>query len=198
MFKFIFHCYIFASNASNVTYRQIIGGLLLCCMKSRILYETGLDSTELHERNEAQGESSSMQTDCEEFELTWMVTECFATYNNIPPATLPSIDEDETDDALEDDHLSNEDLTMVIEESNIPLYEGSQTKLLVAVLLLFNCFTIFGVSNACADKILNVITKLLPKDNKMPKSHWEGKKFLRNLGLSYKSIHACRNGCCLF
>lgn len=167
-------------------------------MKCGILYETGQDCQDLHERHEAQGEIPSMQTDYEEFELTRMVTECFARYDNIPPATYDGIDEDENDSALEDNDLNNVDLTTVIEESNIPLYEGSQTKLLVAVLLLFNCFTVFGVSITCADEILNVITKLLPKGNKLPKSHWEGKKFLRNLGLSYNSIHACRNGCCLF
>ena len=66
------------------------------------------------------------------------------------------------------------------------------------MLLLFNCFTVCGVSNTCADEILNVITELLPKGNKLPKSHWEGKKFLRHLGLSYNFIHAYRNGCCLF
>lgn len=42
------------------------------------------------------------------------------------------------DIALEDDDLNNIDLTKIIEESNIPLYEASQTKLLVAVFLLFN------------------------------------------------------------
>ena len=61
-----------------------------------------------------------------------------------------------------------------------------------------NCFTVFGVSNACADEILKVVSELLPLGNNLPKSHYEGKKFLRLLGLSYDSIHACRNGCCLF
>ena len=115
-----------------------------------------------------------------------------------PPATNDETNEDENDIALEDDDLHDVDLTKVIEESNIPLYEGSQTKLLVAVLLLFKYFMVFGVSNTCADEIFNVITELLPKGNKLPKSHWEGKKFLRHLGLSYNSINACKNGCCLF
>ena len=133
-----------------------------------------------------------------EFKLTRMITECFARYDHIPPATYDGIDEDKNDNALEDDDLNNIGLTTVIEESNIPLYKGSQIKLLVALLLLFNFFTVFGLSNICADEILNVITKLLQKGNKLPKSHWEGNKFLRNLGLSYNSIHACRNGCCWF
>jgi hypothetical protein len=127
-----------------------------------------------------------------------MIKECFGKYDNIPPTTNDETDEDEIDIALEDDDLHDVDLTKIIEESNIPLYKGSQTKLLVAVLLLFNCFTVFGVSNTCADEILNVITELLPEGNKLPKSHLEGKKFLCHLGPSYNSIHACRNGCCLF
>ena len=92
----------------------------------------------------------------------WSQSALYDTTTSLP-ITYDGIDEDENDSALEDDNLNNVDLTTVIEESNIPLYEGSQTKLLVAVLLLFNCFTVFGVSNTCADEILNVITKLLPK-----------------------------------
>ena len=140
-------------------------------MKSGILYETGQDCQDLYERHEAQREIPSMQTDSEEFELTRMVTECFARYDNIPPATYDGTDENENDSALIDNDLNNVDFTTVIDESNIPLYEGSQTKLLVAVFFLFNCFTVFRVSNTCADQILNVITKLLPKGNKLPKSH---------------------------
>jgi hypothetical protein len=42
------------------------------------------------------------------------------------------------------------------------------------------------------------VSELLPAGNNLPKSNYEGKFFLRILGLSYDSIHACRNGCCLF
>lgn len=127
-----------------------------------------------------------------------MITECFDRYDNIPLDTRDGSHEDGDDIELEDGDLNDVNLTTVIEDANIPLYEGSHTKLLVAVLLLFNCFTVFGVSNTCANEIFNVIGELLPKGNKLPKSHWEGKKFLRHLGLSYNSIHACGNGCCLF
>ena len=61
-----------------------------------------------------------------------------------------------------------------------------------------NCFTVFWVSNICADEIVKVVSELLPVGNILPKSNWDAKKFLRMLGLSYDSIHACRNGCCLF
>lgn len=127
-----------------------------------------------------------------------MITECLGRYDNIPMPSLDGLEVDEDDIAVEEEEVEQVELTNVLTESNIPLYEGSQTKRLVAVLLLFNCFTVFGVSNTCADEILKVIAELLPKGNMLPKSHYEGKKFLRHLGLSYNSIHACKNGCCLF
>lgn len=61
-----------------------------------------------------------------------------------------------------------------------------------------NCFTVFEVSNACAYEILKLVSELFPIGNNLPKSHYEGKKFLKLLGLSYDSIHACWNGCRLF
>jgi hypothetical protein len=56
----------------------------------------------------------------------------------------------------------------------------------------------FGVSNACADEMLKLMKELLPSKNSLPKSHYEARKYLGRMGLSYNSIHACRNGCCLY
>ncbi|KAL7174783.1 hypothetical protein ACSBR1_043887 [Camellia fascicularis] len=46
--------------------------------------------------------------------------------------------------------------------------------------------------------MLEFLTKLLPKDNLVPKSTYEAKKILRELGLSYELIDACVNDCVLF
>jgi len=37
----------------------------------------------------------------------------------------------------------------------------------------------------------------VPKNNVMPKSRYEARKLVRNLGLNYTSIHACEQGCIL-
>ena len=38
-------------------------------------------------------------------------------------------------------------------------------------------------------------TKLLPKDNNIPKSREDAKKIISKLGLDYNSIHTCGNDC---
>ena len=162
------------------------------------MYEIEQDCPILPESNEAHEENPTMRTGSEEFDVARMITDCLGRYDNVPPATDDVSDEDEDDIGFNDDDFHDVGRAKFFEESNIPLYEGCQTKLLVAVLLLFNCFTVFGVTNSAADEILNVISELLPEGNKLPKSHSAGKKFLRHLGLNYNSIHACRNGCCLF
>ena len=142
-------------------------------------------------------DSESIVSEDEDIEVVRMVTECLARYNNYIESN-DGINNGEDAPAIGGDVCEEEDLMNVLRESQIPLYEGARTTCLVAVLLLLNCFTVFGVSNACADEILKIVNKLLPADNNLPKSNYEGEKFLRMLGLSYDSIHACRNGCCLF
>ncbi|XP_028085055.1 uncharacterized protein LOC114286158 [Camellia sinensis] len=53
-------------------------------------------------------------------------------------------------------------------------------------------------SNKSVDMMLEFLTKLLPKDNLVPKSTYEAKKILLELGLSYELIDACVNDCVLF
>ncbi|XP_028087367.1 uncharacterized protein LOC114288080 [Camellia sinensis] len=53
-------------------------------------------------------------------------------------------------------------------------------------------------SNKSVDMMLEFLTKLLTKDNLVPKSTYEAKKILRELGLSYELIDACVNDCVLF
>ena len=121
-----------------------------------------------------------------------MITECFGRFDN------DNIDSQE-DTILEDEgEIMVEEGMDVLEEFAVPLYEGSKTRQVVAVILLLNCFAVFGVSNACTTELLKLLLKLLPVNNTLPKTYYEARKFQRHLGLSFVSIHACRNGCCLF
>ncbi|XP_028063808.1 uncharacterized protein LOC114267026 [Camellia sinensis] len=52
-------------------------------------------------------------------------------------------------------------------------------------------------SNKSVDMMLEFLSKLLLKENLVPKSTYEAKKILRDLGLSYELIHACINDCVL-
>ena len=137
-------------------------------------------------------EVSDSENDEGQFEVERMITECFGRFDN------NNIDSQE-DTILEDEReIMAEEGMDVLEEFAVPLYEGSKTRRVVAVILLLNCFAVFGVSNACATELLKLLSELLPVNNTLPKTYYEARKFLRHLGLSFVSIHACRNGCCLF
>ncbi|KAJ0949660.1 hypothetical protein HanRHA438_Chr01g0041051 [Helianthus annuus] len=48
------------------------------------------------------------------------------------------------------------------------------------------------------DQLLEFLRVALPKENKIPASHYEAKKKMSKIGLGYEKIHACVNDCALF
>ena len=91
------------------------------------------------------------------------------------------------------------DLEILLREAKTPLYLGSTFNRLTSTLMLLVCCTTFAVPNNFVDELLKLLNEtILPKDNTLPKSFYEAKCLLMKLGLSYNSIHACRDGCCLF
>ncbi|XP_062112702.1 uncharacterized protein LOC133823866 [Humulus lupulus] len=55
-----------------------------------------------------------------------------------------------------------------------------------------------GWSNKSFDLLLDLLSKAFPKDNKIPRSYYDAKKMLRDLGLGYETIHVCEYDCALF
>ncbi len=85
------------------------------------------------------------------------------------------------------------DKTMVemFQEAHTPLYQGCSTIRLATILLLLNLITTHGVNNTFLNKIFTLLRiELFPKDNTLPKSMYQVKRVVRELGLSYNSIHA--------
>jgi hypothetical protein len=90
-------------------------------------------------------------------------------------------------------------LDVLLREARTPLYAGSSSNRLASILMVLNCCTTFGVSNSFVDELLKLLHEsILPKGNTLPKTFHEAKGLLMKLGLSYNTIHACRDGCCLF
>jgi len=56
----------------------------------------------------------------------------------------------------------------------------------------------FGWSDKSFTDFLVLLKKMLPKDNMLPKSHYEAKKILCLVGIEYQKIHACPNDCILY
>jgi hypothetical protein len=56
-----------------------------------------------------------------------------------------------------------------------------------------------GLSNTIFTYFLEFINELVPTDEPaLPNNTYEAKKYLRDLGLGYEKIPACRNNCTLF
>jgi len=80
-----------------------------------------------------------------------------------------------------------------------PLYLGSHSTKLAATMLLMNICTIHGVSNKFVDELLALLHKhLILVGNCLPTNIYHAKTLSRKVGLNYKMIHACLNGCVLF
>ncbi|XP_042988717.1 uncharacterized protein LOC122316252 [Carya illinoinensis] len=55
-----------------------------------------------------------------------------------------------------------------------------------------------GLSNDIFTKLLEFVNELLPPGASLPKNTYEVKKYMNELGLGYKKILVCPNGCMLF
>ncbi|XP_028095166.1 uncharacterized protein LOC114295170 [Camellia sinensis] len=124
-----------------------------------------------------------------------------------------AIDEDEVlggIDALVEDRIrgepndapQNEEVQTfdkLLNDAKREVYLGcTNYTLLKFVIELLNMKVTNHWSNKSVNTLLEFLTKLLPKDNLVPKSFYEAKKILRDLGLSYELIDACINDCVLF
>jgi hypothetical protein len=87
----------------------------------------------------------------------------------------------------------------LLDDAKREVYPGcTNYTLLKFVIEMLNVKVMTNLSNKGLDMILDLLIKLLPKGNLVPRSTYEAKKILRDLGLSYEHIHACKNDCALF
>ena len=112
-----------------------------------------------------------------------MIMECLSRYDNLE-------DEDRedckrTDDVEEDDAIPGDEgdctadlMEELLSHARTPLFAGATTSRLVSTLLLLNCFAVFGVSNAFADELLQLLHLILqatityPVPTTKPGSMW--------------------------
>ena len=55
-----------------------------------------------------------------------------------------------------------------------------------------------GCSNKSFDKVLQIFKDFLPEGHVVPASIYEAKKLLRDLGMGYKNIDACKHNYVLY
>ena len=84
-------------------------------------------------------------------------------------------------------------------ESHTPLYCGSSLSRLDATLLFMNVCRTHKATNALITEMLHLMSQvMLPLPNSLPSSEGIASRMLGRLGLGYKAIDSCKNGCVLF
>ncbi|XP_060966207.1 uncharacterized protein LOC133034815 [Cannabis sativa] len=136
-----------------------------------------------------------------------------------PQLELPENDEEEMADVLADmlrgDHGFDESANTtdsfneppindnnkfddLFKEMEAELYPGCKKSALNALVKLMHCKVLNRWSNHSFDMLLSILIDLFPEGTKLPKSHYESKMRLRNLGLGYDSIDVCKYNCAIF
>ena len=87
----------------------------------------------------------------------------------------------------------------LLKKAEKPLHNKTKESKLNATVYLYNLKCVGGISNSIFSSLLEYINKLLPTDDEaLSNNTYESKKFLRDMGLGYEKILACRNDCMLF
>ena len=113
-------------------------------------------------------------------------------------------------DALVEDRVRGESVNMaqreeaqnfdkLLDDAKRVVYPGCKDfTLLKFVISILNVKVMNNWSTKSLDMILEFLVKLLPKGNLAPRSTYEAKKILHDLGMSYELIDVCKNNCTLF
>jgi len=87
----------------------------------------------------------------------------------------------------------------LLEQAKKELYPGCKNATKVSFIVeLFQIKCLYGISNAALEAILNLFSKFLPEGHCLPDSLDKVQRVVRDLGLDYVKIHACKNDCVLF
>lgn len=86
-----------------------------------------------------------------------------------------------------------------LQDAQTPLYSSCSNYTKVSAIMgLYRIKVKSGMSESYFDQLLMMIHEMLPKDNVLPRSTDEMKKFLKMFGFRYDLIHACKNDCILY
>ncbi|XP_058202288.1 uncharacterized protein LOC131316841 [Rhododendron vialii] len=87
----------------------------------------------------------------------------------------------------------------LLRDAKCELYPGCENYSKLSFLLkMLHLKTTHNSSNKLFNSNLKLFKDALPNGETLPKSYYEAKKLMRELGLGYISIHACPNNCVLF
>lgn len=97
------------------------------------------------------------------------------------------------------DRPEEDEFRKKLDDAETPLYPTCQKYTKVAAIMgLYRIKVRSGMSESYFDQLLTLVHDMLPRDNVLPKSTDEMKKFLKVFGFGYDVIHACKNDCILY
>ena len=87
----------------------------------------------------------------------------------------------------------------LLEEAKKELYPRCKAATKVSFIMqLFHIKCMYGISNTCLEAILKLFSRILHEGHCILDSLDKVQKVVRDLGLDYVKIHACKNDCVLF
>jgi hypothetical protein len=102
------------------------------------------------------------------------------------------------EDEIEDSNKGANKLEDLLKDANTPHHENTQHSKLGAIVRLYSMKCMGGWSNTSFSMLLGFMNELMHPYVSLPKDTYEAKKYMRDLGLGYEKISACRKGCMLF
>ena len=108
--------------------------------------------------------------------------------------TGPEFDWDMSDD-LEPD---SDNFFRMLKDADKPLWPGYETHTILSVVSkLLNLKVEFNMTINCYDRMVVIIKKMLPKEEKLVGSFYASKKMIKGSGMGYEKIDTCHNDCML-
>ncbi|KAI9074357.1 hypothetical protein K1719_043651 [Acacia pycnantha] len=104
----------------------------------------------------------------------------------------------------ENPHSEAERFYKMLQEAQRPLWEGcehfenSEYSSLSATLATLSLKTDHHMSERNYNEMMQIMTKIVPKDSNLPKDFYQAKKKVKELGHGCEKIHCCPRGCMLY
>uniref|UniRef100_A0A7C9DL29 Transposase-associated domain-containing protein n=1 Tax=Opuntia streptacantha TaxID=393608 RepID=A0A7C9DL29_OPUST len=96
-------------------------------------------------------------------------------------------------------NVQAENFYNMLESAQQPLFEGCSTHSeLSAAMRLLSIKSEHNISNRCFNDVVHLMQETTPTPNRIPSNFNAVKKKVKELGLDYKSIHCCPNGCMIY
>jgi Transposase family tnp2/Domain of unknown function (DUF4218)/Transposase-associated domain len=119
--------------------------------------------------------------------------------SNVPITTCAPESSSDHEHHIDEIEGCSEQFAKLVKDAREPLYPNcTKMSKLEFLIKLLNIKTTNRWSQKSFDENLALFKSVLPDGERLPKSYSETKTYMRELGLGYLPIHACKNDCILF